>query len=249
MEPLKEIGSKIKFYRIQKHMTIKDLAESICKSQATLYKYEKGQIALDLSVLYDIASALSIPVTALLYEPPLPKKEMAASIVPAFFSGLTSFCAYTYDGRQKKIRESLIECIQKAEETDSSNGLIPSPFLGEGSYLVKMYMNLLQNDNEHLCEDSYLGHMVHFGAITNFIFQNCNARLDQYMISVPSPYIDSETKWGLAFGISSRPLMPTAGKVLLSKVRIPKTKEFAKSLILTKEDYRLMKLYNYMVVV
>ena len=41
----------------------------------------------------------------------------------------------------------------------------------------------------------------------------------------------------------------TAGKVLLSKVRIPKTKEFAKSLILTKEDYRLMKLYNYMVVV
>ena len=28
-----------------------------------------------------------------------------------------------------------------------------------------------------------------------------------------------------------------------------KTKEFAKSLILTKEDYRLMKLYNYMVVV
>ena len=41
MEPLKEIGSKIKFYRIQKHMTIKDLAESICKSQATLYKYEK----------------------------------------------------------------------------------------------------------------------------------------------------------------------------------------------------------------
>ena len=58
-----------------------------------------------------------------------------------------------------------------------------------------------------------------------------------------------KTKWGLAFGISSRPLMPTAGKVLLSKVRIPKTKEFAKSLILTKEDYRLMKLYNYMVVV
>ncbi|UQT39176.1 helix-turn-helix domain-containing protein [Acidaminococcus intestini] len=44
MEPLKEIGSKIKFYRIQKHMTIKDLAESICKSQATLYKYEKGKL-------------------------------------------------------------------------------------------------------------------------------------------------------------------------------------------------------------
>lgn len=127
MEPLKEIGSKIKFYRIQKHMTIKDLAESICKSQATLYKYEKGQIALDLSVLYDIASALSIPVTALLYEPPFPKRN-GGKYCACFFSGLTSFYAYTYDGRQKKIRESLIECIQKAEETDSSNGLIPSPF-------------------------------------------------------------------------------------------------------------------------
>lgn len=85
MEPLKEIGSKIKFYRIQKHMTIKDLAESICKSQATLYKYEKGQIALDLSVLYDIASALSIPVTALLYEPPLPKKKWRQVLCLLFF--------------------------------------------------------------------------------------------------------------------------------------------------------------------
>lgn len=85
MEPLKEIGSKIKFYRIQKHMTIKDLAESICKSQATLYKYEKGQIALDLSVLYDIASALSIPVTALLYEPPLPKKRNGGKYCACFF--------------------------------------------------------------------------------------------------------------------------------------------------------------------
>ena len=48
--------------------------------------------------------------------------------MPALFSGPHTLYAYTYDGRQKKIRESLIECIQKAEETDSSNGLIPSLF-------------------------------------------------------------------------------------------------------------------------
>ena len=113
MEPIKEIGSKIKFYRIQKHMTIKDLAESICKSQATLYKYEKGQIALDLSVLYDIASALSIPVTALLYEPPLPKKEMAASIVPAFFLASHPFMPTPMMDDRRKFVKVLLSAFKR----------------------------------------------------------------------------------------------------------------------------------------
>lgn len=42
----------------------------------------------------------------------------------------------------------------------------------------------------------------------------------------------------------ARPLMPTSTKVLLSKTIQEETAEFEKSLRLSKEDIRLMKLYN-----
>lgn len=42
--------------------------------------------------------------------------------------------------------------------------------------------------------------------------------------------------------------MPTSTKVLLSKVVQPETAEFKKSLRLSKEDIRLMKLYNMLTV-
>ena len=60
--------------------------------------------------------------------------------------------------------------------------------------------------------------------------------------------MNTTTKWALAYGISSRPLMPTSTKVLLSKTIQQETPEFKKSLRLSKEDFRLMKLYNMLTV-
>lgn len=74
--------------------------------------------------------------------------------------------------------------------------------------------------------------------------QNQHMKMDHYQIGIPSPYMNAPVKWGLAFGISSRPLMPTSTKILLAKVPQQETSEFEKSLRLSKEDIRLMKLYN-----
>ena len=251
MDIARKIGSNIKFIRTQKQMSIAALSEAICKSQATVYKYENGQIAMDIDVLYEIAQALHVPVTSLLYQPPMPKGNAPAAVVPAFFAEQNRFFAYTYDGRQKKICESLLECIGE-ETAATAMGLSAwpeqKPAYGEKVYSVRLYMNLLNEENLHICEDAYTGRMTHYGAITNIHLQNYNARLDQYFISIPSPYIDSEAKWALAFGVSSRPLMPTAGKMLLSKNRLEKTKELSHRLLLSKEDIRLLRLYNFLVV-
>ena len=45
-------------------------AAVICKSKSCVSKYENGQIAVDLPTLYDIAAALEVRVTQLLYLPP-----------------------------------------------------------------------------------------------------------------------------------------------------------------------------------
>lgn len=88
---------------------------------------------------------------------------------------------------------------------------------GEANFDIRMYMDILDEENIQICQHTYTGRITHYGALTNMVFQNYNVRLEQYMISVPSPYIDGEQKWALAFGISSHPLMPTSAKLLLSK--------------------------------
>ena len=57
-------------------------------------------------------------------------------------------------------------------------------------------------------------------------------------------YQDSDTKWGLFNGFSSRPMMPIAIKMLLSKTRLKEDEELVRQLKVSKEDVRLLKLYN-----
>ena len=62
-----------------------------------------GQIAVDLPALYDIAAALDVRVTQLLYLPPVASSTAPFGVVPAFFAGLSQFFLYYYDGRSNQI--------------------------------------------------------------------------------------------------------------------------------------------------
>ncbi len=107
-----------------------------------------------------------------------------------------------------------------------------------------MYMNVGDYQHYTMCENLYEGTLTHYDALSLLVLQNQNMEMDLYQVGVPSPYMNAPVKWALAFGISSRPLMPTSTKVLLSKTIQEETPEFEKNLRLSKEDIRLMKLYN-----
>ena len=68
-------------------------------------------------------------------------------------------------------------------------------------------------------------------------------------IGIPQPYMDDDRKWVLTYGISCRPLMPSAAKRLLSKTPLPIDKALVQELMISKEDIRLMKHYNMFVMV
>ena len=55
-----ETGKRIRHFRKSRAMTLEELAALIHKSKATLSKYEKGEISLDLDTLYDLAAALRV---------------------------------------------------------------------------------------------------------------------------------------------------------------------------------------------
>ena len=60
-----ETGKKIRYFRTGKNMTLEELAAAVCKSKATLSKYEKGEIVIDIETLYEIADALEIHIDQL----------------------------------------------------------------------------------------------------------------------------------------------------------------------------------------
>ena len=224
-----ETGDRIRYYRKKKQMTIDQLAAAICKSKSCVSKYENGQIAVDLPTLYDIAAALEVRVTQLLYLPPDRTAGTPSGTVPAFFAGLDRFYCYYYDGRCNSILRSVCDILEQAEP---------------GSFHVHMYMNVDDYSHYHLCENVYDGRLTHFDTLSLLVMQNQHLEMDLYQVGIPSPFMNAPVKWGLAFGISSRPLMPTSTKVLFAKSPQKETPEFEKSLRLSREDIRLMKLYN-----
>ena len=224
-----EVGERIRFYRKKKGLTIDQLAAAVCKSKSCVSKYEKGQIAVDLPTLYDLAAALGVRVTQLLYLPPEHIPGMPAGEVPAFFSGLSRFFYYYYDGRSNTVIHSVADILEEA---------------APGEFHIQMYMNVDDYDHYHLCENIYDGLLTHYSSLSMLVMQNQHMEMDHYQVGIPSPFMNGATTCGLAFGLSSRPPMPTAAKVLLSKAPQKETPEFEKSLRLSKEDIRLMKMYN-----
>ncbi len=233
MEIEKEIGNNVKFYRKKCNMTLDDLAAAICKSKSCLSKYEHGQIAMDITTLYEIARALHVQAQQLLcFEEPEDTPGVSRS-VPAFFQGLRRFYLYYFDGRCKKITRSVADILD-AEDVSH--------------FQVRMYMNISDYRRYHLCENTYIGSIQHYDSISCLRLQNQSMPMDQYQVGIPHPYMDAPVKWGLAYGISSRPLMPTSTKVLVSKQMQEETEEFQKSLLLSKEDVRLMRQYNMLII-
>lgn len=224
-----EVGKKLNTFRKARGLTLEALARQVCKSKSTLSKYEKGEISLDLETLYELAQALGIHVEQLLYVPPerTPIRDSPAS--PAFFKGLSRFYGYIFDGRANRLIRCVFDVLAPSEE----NG-----------YKIMMYMNFQDYAHYEDCENTYWGYIVHFDALTRISLTNQDTPMEQASVQVLASYLDSQTKWGLFTGFSSRPMMPIATKMLLSKQVLKEDEDVLKSLKISREDIRILKLYN-----
>ena len=225
-----EVGKRIHNFRKMRNMTLVDLSYRIYKSKSTISKYEKGEIAIDIETLYQIADALNIHVEQLLYMPPQTANSTAdLSAKPNFFSGLTQFYGYEFDGRDNNLIRCVFDVLAKIDEN---------------KYNVRMYMNFSDFSQYQNCETSYYGYVEHFDALTNFSLTNQDSNMETASLKVLASYLDAPTKWGLWTAVSSRPLMPISMKMLLSKETLPENESLYNKLKISKEDIRLLKLYN-----
>lgn len=229
----REIGLRIRNFRKSRHMTLDQLSNLVCKNKSTLSKYETGEIVLDIETIYEIARALGIHVEQLLYCTPDRVSIQPSGPRPAFFSGLSQFYSYYYDGRINRIIPCVFDVLLQSEDS---------------RYKIMMYANFQDYASYQNSETTYWGYMEHYDAITNVILTNQDSPMEKAHGQILATYMNSDTKWGLFTGLSARPMMPVALKMLFSKKRLPEDEALLQMLKITKEDIRLMKLYNMMTV-
>lgn len=223
-----KVGERIRNFRKKRSLTLVDLSQKLNKSKATVSKYERGEIVVDIQTLYEIAEVLDVHINQLLsfdHNTPI----TTHSIHPAFFSGLNQFYSYVFDGRANQVLESVFDIVPT--EDSSTNE-------------VYMYMNVKSIEEYQVCENTYHGVIEHYDAVTNLRIRNLDTPMEQVSISILASFLESNTKWGLFFGLSSRPMMPVSMKMLFTREPLKIDKELTNKLKLSKEDVRLLKHYN-----
>ncbi len=223
-----KIGNRIRAFRKAKGITLEDLSRKIHKSKSTISKYENGEIAVDVETLYEIASALEVHVEQLLWCPPQ-RADMASFGTPAFFSGVSQFFSYLYDGRSNSLIRCVFDVLSRSE-TDQ--------------YRIMMYMNFQDYKHYQKCENTYWGYIEHYDAVTNMQLTNQDMPMEKASVKILASSLYSDTKWGLFCGFSTRPMMPIAVKMLFSRERLPEDAHLIQKLKVSKDDIRLLKLYN-----
>jgi len=226
----KTVGTRVRRFRKERGMTAQQLAEAIHKSKATISKYESGEIALDVPTLYEIAAVLHLHADELLpregAEPPIVNH---AENIPYLFRDATQFYAYYFDGRNGQ----LIRCVMDVLSQED-----------DGRFRIAFYMNYKDYEQYQVCEHIYYGYMEHFDVLTNIYGDSRDTPIEKISIKILGSFQDVQYKWGLWSGVSSRPIMPVALKMLFSKKRLKEDRELVSHLKISKEDVRLMKTYN-----
>lgn len=224
-----EIGHKIREFRQSRKMTLDELANMIHKSRATLSKYERGEISIDIDTLYELADALHVRTEQLLYAPITEKNPSQREIVPAFFQDVNRFYCYYFDGRIGKLVRSAFDVFSRIDVNQ---------------YKIAMYMNFKDLAHYQQAENTYWGYMEHFDALTLIELTNQSNPMEKASMQILASFLDADCKWGLWNGISSRPLMPVATKMLFTKKLIQEDAAFIRELKITKDDVHRMKYYN-----
>lgn len=225
-----QIGKQIRTFRKMRKLTLDQLSDRIHKSKSTISKYERGEISVDIETLYEIADALQIHVEQLLYYRDSKRTVISSQdTIPTFFRGISQFYSYLYDGRSKSIIRCVFDVLSETENH---------------KYKIMMYMNYKNFENYQDCENTYWGYIEHYDALTRISLINHDTPMEKASVQILASYLDSDTKWGLFNGFSSRPMMPIAIKMLFSKTRLKENFALIDQLKVSRDDIRLLKLYN-----
>ncbi|MCR4629919.1 MAG: helix-turn-helix domain-containing protein [Clostridium sp.] len=231
------IGSRIRFFRKSKHITLQQLADRIHKSRATMCKYENGDISIDVNSLYDICCALNVPMKELI-DMPLPEKEDPGDILPGhtdespFFKSKRMYF-YFYDGRYNHLKDGIINIGERDPKT--------------GDYSCTLSICIV-SPSGRTSELFYTGRVIYGEMLIRFSFINSCNTLEEALLYIFNPLELRDETVGLLCSISTADLVPCSFKCLLTLTPKEPTEDFRSKLLFTDAELKRMKKLNRLLV-
>lgn len=229
------VGERIRLFRKAKHITQKELGQMIGKEKSVISKYESAQVYIDIQTLYDVATALEVPLSALIGQSVIP--EGTQYPVNNF---VESDRVYMYIlrnmGRQKK--GLLSSCITLEPVITADNAKEPS--------LIKaVWYNALKDINDLSTAQSIVpGTLEVYETASLFTFQNRRRHNYKTMILALNFANDLEVTHGMAMTIASYPPMPLTSRVTLAREPLKDMDRLVRELTLDSEDWKHFKQFN-----
>ncbi len=233
-----EVGSKIRFYRRSRHMTLQTLADRIHKSRATVCKYENGEISVDIETLYEISCALQVPINELM-DLPLPEQErQLEDQLPGHneqspFFKTKRLYFYFFDGRYNHLKDGIINIGDRDPESGAYNCTLSICIVSPGGRTSEIY---------------YKGKVIYSDMLIRFSFINACNSLEEALLYIFNPLEVRDQTMGLLSSISTADLVPCAFKCLLTLTPKEPTEDFRSQLLFTDRELKNMKKLNRLLV-
>lgn len=198
------VGRQIRRCRKAARWTLQQLADAIHKSRATVCKYERGEIAADVSTLGDISGALQVPLSQLVSFPPEEsalRPPLAGTARQSPFFQARRLYFYFYDGRYHRLKDGVIDIQEETEQPGRfTASLTIYSVSGTGSGGAAYYT----------------GNVLYSDMLIRFTFVNQYNPLEEDLLYIFNPLEMREDTDGLLCGISSADLMPCAFRCLVT---------------------------------
>ena len=226
------VGGRIHFFRKLRGYTLQDLAEAIGKSKATVSKYEKSEIAIDVEVLFDVAKFLGVTVSQLTDYPALSASRRRGMPGLSAFSRAETLFLYTYDGRLNQVTEGVLR-ILPTETADQ----------------VAFYMDVAPGaEDYHDCRAYYQGRAEYHTSLICFVMQNQFNDAEQVLLYLYNP-IDRETETpAMLCGLARQNLQPMAMRCIVSLNRLRMDEALKERLLLTRQELQGIRKLNFFTV-
>jgi DNA-binding XRE family transcriptional regulator len=193
---MEHVGGRIRLYRKKSGLSLEELAEKICKSKASVSKYEQGKVAVDVVTLFDIAAALNITPFQLFDYTNVHKQHNAETP----FSKCDTM--HLYHMGSKKVYHSLMKTFPDGED---------------GQIRATLFYKIKDTLNYGNCSCIYHGSMYSHELLLSFILQNYHNTVENILLNFSIPVRNAAVLTGMICGISANRYIPTAHKILLSK--------------------------------
>lgn len=221
MTPSEHVGSRIRLYRTQRHLTLETFSKMISRSPSTVSKYESGKIVVDVETLFEIADALSLSVNQLTDYVRPDTTASSQNIQDNFFKHANLYYMYSFFGVDKQFYVCALEIVRNQKD-------------GEDKSIL--YYDI--DDTKNYTNSSYLytGSISYFDFHTIMKMKNPYNRGDELFIYAKTPFHTNGVANGLVLGLSESLRSPCSFKVIFSKTALKEDSELKKDLSLSTKD-------------